>query len=518
MTLTVDTTAAPPLLLQTSDISKDFAGVTVLEKVQFDLRPGEVHILAGENGAGKSTLIKIIAGVHTEYSGQVDIQGFTVRMKNPLDAEKYGIAVIHQEMSLVPSMSVADNIFLGRENTHAFGWLNHNYQKQQAHEILRELGLEGINVSLPLEEYPISVQQMIEIAKALALKSRIIIMDEPTSALTDPEVEKLFAIIDQLKAKGCGIIYITHKMEEIYRIADRITVLRDGKYIGTADAEDLPANKLVNWMVGREITEQFPPRTGTPGAVSIRLENFSVPNPGQGAKWLAHDVSLEARAGEIIGLAGLQGSGNSALLQGIFGAYGPIAHGRVFLNDKPYTISHPRHAINSGVALLTSDRKATGLVLGMNITRNITLAALDDFSPGGWLKHGQEVDAAQKHREALRIKADRLEQEVNSLSGGNQQKVALAKWLQTKPRVLLLDEPTRGVDIGAKAEIYRLMNQWTSEGVTILLITSEMPELLAMSDRIYVMSRGKVTAHYQRGDATQEKILHAAMGHDIGLN
>ncbi len=518
MVLNVDTTAAAPLLLQTSDITKDFAGVIVLEKVHFELRPGEVHILAGENGAGKSTLIKIIAGVHTEYSGRVEVQGQTVRMKNPLDAEKYGIAVIHQEMSLVPSMSVADNIFLGREVTNACGWLNHRHHKQQAREILRELGLEEVDVTQPLEEYPISVQQMIEIAKALALKSKIIIMDEPTSALTDPEVDRLFAIIDQLKAKGCGIVYITHKMEEIYRIADRITVLRDGKYIGTADAGDLPADKLVHWMVGREITEQFPPRTGVPGDVSIRLEKFSVPNPGQGAKWLAHEVTLEARAGEIVGLAGLQGSGNSALLQGIFGALGPMPHGRVLLKDKPYAISHPRHAINSGVALLTSDRKATGLMLGMNIIHNVTLAALKDFSPGGWLRHGRETIAAQGYRESLRIKAGRLDAEVNSLSGGNQQKVALAKWLQTQPRVLLLDEPTRGVDIGAKAEIYRLMNQWTSEGVAILLITSEMPELLAMADRIYVMSRGKVTAHYRRGQATQENILHAAMGHDIGNN
>jgi len=337
-------------------------------------------------------------------------------------------------------------------------------------------------------------------------------MDEPTSALTDIEVEKLFSIIAKLKANGCGIIYITHKMEEIYRIADRITVLRYGRYVGTSSAKELPQQKLVAWMVGRELNQQFPRHRSNPGDIRLSVKNFSVPDPMGKPFPAVADVSFEVRAGEILGVAGLGGSGNSELLNGLFGSYGSNAKGECLLNGKAYSPSSPSAGIGAGVAMLTNDRKVTGLVLGMDIVCNTTLAALKKYSPFGWLCPAKEAQSAQKQGQSMNLKAASLSMPVDALSGGNQQKVAIAKWIETEPTVFLLDEPTRGVDIGAKHEIYELMNQWTAAGIAIILITSEMPELLAMSDRIIVMHRGKITAEFASSDATQERILAAAMG------
>ena len=498
-------------LLSMEGISKSFSGVEVLHGVNFDLRPGEVHVLAGENGAGKSTLIKIIAGVHADFAGELLLRGQSSRFRTPHEANRHGISVIHQEMSLIGPMSVADNIFLGREHS-AAGFLKSGRQAREARRIISELGLH-VDVRAPLERYPISVQQMIEIAKALAFDARIIIMDEPTSALSDPEVEKLFTLIAQLKARGCGIIYITHKMEEIYRIADRITVLRDGNYIGTSPAAELPRARLIQWMVGREITEQIPPRSAQPGPPRLRVDNLSIPDESKPGKFLVEDISFEARAGEIVGIAGLQGSGNSALLHGIFGDLGKLGRGGLQVNGRPYAPRSPRHAIRSGIALLTNDRKANGLVLGMDIISNLTLPSLPAFSPGGWIRPGSERVATEALSTALRLRAaGGMAAEVQTLSGGNQQKVVLGKWLETKPQILLLDEPTRGVDVGAKHEIYKLMNQWTQEGLCILLITSEMPELLALADRILVLSRGRLTARLERPQFSPEAVLQAAMG------
>ena len=503
-------------LLFMRGIGKSFSGVKVLENVGFDLYSGEVHALAGENGAGKSTLIKILAGVHTEYEGTIDLSGGIVKFKSPHDANRHGISAIHQEMSLVPTMSVVDNIFLGREKTNSRCCVDYRSQNKKAKKLLDDMGLD-LDVTAAVGLYPIAVQQMVEIAKALAFESRIIIMDEPTSALTDPEVKKLFEIIENLKSRGCGIIYISHKMEEIYRIADRITTLRDGKHVGTAPACDLPAEKLIHWMVGRRISEQFPQRSPSTGACKLRVDGFSLADSTGLARMLVEDVSFEVCAGEILGLAGLRGSGKSELLHGLFGAYAKLPQGSVMIDERKYEMCSPLHAIRSGLALLTNDRKATGLVLTMKVVHNITLASLRNFSPRGWLMPAREAAAAEKRTVSLRIKAASCHDEINTLSGGNQQKVALAKWLETKPRVLLLDEPTRGIDVGAKNEIYRLMNQWTAEGMAIVLITSEMPELLAMSDRILVMHRGKVTAKFSRQQATQEKVLRAAMG-QIGIS
>jgi len=499
------------ILLQMEHITKSFSGVKVLEDVFFDLNPGEVHVLAGENGAGKTTLIKILAGVHTDFEGEIRLNGQPIRFKNPHDAAESGISSIHQEMSLINAMTVVDNIFLGREHAHANVWMDYRTQKEKAQRLLAQLGIEA-NLNLPVEEYPVSVRQMIEIAKALAYDARIIIMDEPTSALNELEVKRLFQIIQDLKQKKYGIIYISHRMEEIYEISDRITVLRDGKHIGTAKADDLSPQKLIRWMVGREIKQHFPDRTPATEEERLRVENLYLPDPTGTKEWVVEDVSLSLNAGEILGIAGLRGSGKSELFHGLFGTYEKTVDGIVRLDGEPFKIHSPIQSIKQDLVLLTNDRKGTGLVLPMNIIRNILLSSLREYSPAGWMQAQKEKNAALNHIEAFGIKAQSMYQEVETLSGGNQQKVVLAKWLETHPRVLLLDEPTLGVDVGAKHDIYSLMNQWTAQGMAILLITSELPELLAMSDRIIVMHRGRITAEFAKADATQEKITHAAMG------
>jgi ABC-type sugar transport system ATPase subunit len=500
-------------LLQMEHITKSFSGVKVLEDVSFDLKPGEVHVIAGENGAGKTTLIKILAGVHTDFEGEIRLNGKSIRFKNPHDAAESGISAIHQDMSLINAMTVVDNIFLGREHAHANVWMDYRTQKEKAQKLLVQLGIEA-NLNLPVEEYPVSVRQMIEIAKALAYDARIIIMDEPTSALNELEVKRLFQIIDDLKHKRYGIIYISHRLEEIYEIGDRISVLRDGKHIGTANADDLSPQELIRWMVGREINQQFPDRTPTAGEERLRVENLYLPDPTRTKEWVVEDVSLSLNAGEILGIAGLRGSGKSELFHGLFGTYGKSVDGSVRLDGKPFKIHSPFQSIKRGLVLLTNDRKGTGLVLPMNIVRNISLSSLKAYSRGGWMQIQKEKSTAHGHMEAFGIKAQSMHQDVETLSGGNQQKVVLAKWLETHPKVLLLDEPTLGVDVGAKHDIYTLMNRWTAQGVAILLITSELPELLAMSDRIMVMHRGRITAEFTHAEATQEKIIHAAMGEE----
>jgi ribose transport system ATP-binding protein len=498
-------------LLRMRGIGKSFGVNRVLDGVDFNLLPGEVHILAGENGAGKSTLMKILSGVHTEYEGEIETRAGAVRFRSPQDAAANGISIIHQELSLIPGMSVADNIFLGRERSGPAGWMRYGEQRALCLRLLKQLGLE-VDPNRNAGDYPISVQQTIEIAKALAFDADIIIMDEPTSALTRPEVARLFETIADLKARGCGIVYITHRMEEIYRMGDRITVLRDGRHAGTSAAGDLPRSQLIRWMVGRDVDEQFPRHTPKIGDVALRVSNFSVPDPGGLPRPVVDDVSLKLRAGEILGIGGLQGSGASELMNGLFGVYGRRVSGSVEVAGALFSVRSPRHAIRNGLALLTSDRKRTGLVLCMGVHHNITLASVPEYSPGFWLRHGREQDCAEAHRHRFGIRLEEVTQPVETLSGGNQQKVVLAKWFETQPKVLLLDEPTRGVDVGAKHEIYELMNAWTEQGIAILLITSEMPELLALSDRIAVMHRGRIAAEYPAEEAAPEKILAAAMG------
>jgi len=498
-------------LLKMNNIDKSFGEINVLSNVDFELKAHEVHILAGENGAGKSTLIKILCGVYSEYGGDIIINGNKVGFHSVHDAAKAGVTVIHQELSLINELSVVDNLFLGREITGNAGWLHRSEQIHEAEKLLARLGLE-IDVNKNVEDYPMNVKQMIEIAKALAIDAKIIIFDEPTSALNEPDVVKLFKIIQNLKNQGCGIVYITHKMKEIYSIGDSITVLRDGKYIGTDSKENLSQHKLVNWMVGREMKQQFPERSFSPGNTRLKVENCSVDDPTGGPFKAVKNISFEVRKGEILGVAGLQGSGNSELFNGLFGTYGKTAAAKLTIDDIEYKIGTPAQSIERGMTLLTNDRKLTGLVLNMSIADNITLPSLKSFCKKGFIKRNEELNVSEKYSQKLKIKSHSILQETATLSGGNQQKVALGKWWQTNPKIFLLDEPTKGVDVGAKHEIYSLMNDWTEQGIPIVLITSEMPELLAMSDRIIVMHLGDITAEFTREEATQEKILNAAMG------
>jgi ABC-type sugar transport system ATPase subunit len=496
-------------------IGKRFAEVRVLEDVHFDLKAGEVHILAGENGAGKTTLIKILSGVHTDYEGEIRFRGLPLKMRSPQDAAAKGISVIYQDMSIVPSMNVVDNIFLGKEKAFAGLWMNFRRQKNQASALLKQFGID-VDLSRPLEDFPISVRQMIEIAKALASDSQILIMDEPTSALNDQETARLFRMIADLKRRGCAIVYISHRLEEIFLIGDRITVLRDGKYIGTSAAGDMSRETLIHWMVGRYISQYFPARSQVRGNLRLDVKNFSLPDPGGSKRRVVDDVSFAVREGEILGIAGLQGSGKSELLNGLFGSYGKTAQGRISLDGKPFLIRSPKHSLHQGLVLQTNDRKGTGLVTGMSVVQNISLASLRKFSAGGWLRHHLEETAAAKRIKELGIKTGSFDQEVRTLSGGNQQKVVLSKCLETEPKVLLLDEPTLGIDVGAKQEIYSLMNQWTARTLSLLLVTSELSELMAMSDRIIVMHRGRIAAEFSRDQATQEKITRTSMGERVG--
>lgn len=459
-------------------ISKRFGATEVLRNVDLDIFPGEVHILAGENGAGKSTLIKILHGTLTADSGH---------MEGNAD-----VAVIYQELSLIPTMTVAENLFLGRM-PHRWGFLSPTTLAEQARRLI------DVDPHAIVGTLPIGIQQRIEIAKATSRNARVIVMDEPTSALTAVEVEQLFTLIETLKNQGCGIVYITHKMEEIQRIAGRITVLRDGQAVASRPASELPRAELIRLMVGREINEQFPPRTPTPGPERLRLkvqrERPAPPvhqegrNPaarGQAPSCASSWEDLTVHAGEIVGLAGLQGSGAGRLLLSLF--------------------ENPPQAIRNGIALLTSDRKTTGLVLSMSVAANCVMAG----PAPTWRNPAAERNEAQQLANLLRIRAASLDMETGELSGGNQQKVALAKWIRTKPTLLLLDEPTRGIDVGAKQEIYRLMNEWSRQGMAILLISTELPELLAMSDRIVVMRRGMVSAIFSQSEATPEKVMEAA--------
>jgi ABC-type sugar transport system ATPase subunit len=499
------------MLLKLEKIGKSFSGIPVLQDVDLELRAGEVHVLAGENGAGKSTLIKIIAGAHTDYSGRIFLDDQPVRFKSPREASEQGVAVIHQEMSQIGCLPVVDNIFLGREKTRGFFWMDHAGQRRLAKELLVGLGV-AVDLNKPAAEYPLAIRQMIEVAKALAGRARVLMMDEPTSALDEADSARLFQIIRRMKEKGCAILFISHRLDEIYQLADRITVLRDGLSQGTFAASTLDAAELVRLTVGREITQHFPERTGRMGKEVLAIEDFSVPDPSGAKKWAAHGIDFRLHGGEIIGIAGLQGSGKSELLRGLFGSYGRKLPGRVRLAGTPVRIRSPRRAMRSGMALLSGDRQATGIVPQLDVTANISLASVRRFSHRGWMRCQREREEARRLMRELAIRAASPAAEARTLSGGNQQKVILARWLLARPRVFLLDEPTRGVDVGAKHDIYGLLNRLTAEGAGIILTTSELPELLALSDRILVLHRGEVTARIERRDFSQEKVIRAALG------
>lgn len=490
-------------------IGKSFGGVRVLEDVDFDVRAGEVHALAGENGAGKSTLMRILTGALPEYEGAIRLAGRTVRFASPPHAFQHGIRIIHQELSLVPALSVLDNIFMGRERAGAFR-LDRRAEEQRVRPVLDRLGL-ALDLQQPVEELPLAHQQLVELAKALVFEARLLVMDEPTSALNAQEVERLLAVVRDLRSRGCGIVYITHRMEEVYRVADRITVLRDGRRVATERADVLTRERLVQAMIGRAEGEQYPPARPLAGPLRLQVRDFRVKR----ARGLAVDgVSLEARAGEIVGLAGLEGSGRSELLMGLFGGLGCSASGEVRIEGRRVSVDCPARAVREGLALLTSDRKTTGLVMSMDAGANITLASQERHACRGWRRLRSERAALERQVRQLGIRGVVEGREIATLSGGNQQKVALGKWLETGPRILLLDEPTRGIDVGAKHEIYQLMQRWKEQGLALLLVTSELPELLALADRILVLHRGRLVRELARAEATPQRVLRAAMGEE----
>ncbi len=498
-------------------ITKDFPGVRALDDVNFDVRSGEIHALCGENGAGKSTLIKILGGVHPfgTYEGELHINGIVQRFRNVRDAENSGIAVIHQELALIPEMTVAENIYLGRE-PHRLSVIDKSRLYKDAGELLAQFGLE---IPLHGQVYKLGIgqQQLVEIAKALSRNAHLLVLDEPTAALTESEVEILYQILRQLRDKGVTCIYITHKLKEIFQIADRVTVLRDGKTVGTQSIEECTEDKLISQMVGRELTTLFPDRKqpsllSKDKKIALRVENINTyPHEPPFLK----NISFEVRPGEILGIAGLMGAGRTELINTIFGANTGKWDGNIYRNGRQVEIHSPRDAIQQGMALVSEDRKRYGLILDDDVVTNMTLANLTsagEITSFGIINRGVSYGKSKEYVESLRIKTASYDIPVRQLSGGNQQKVVLGKWLMTQPKVLFLDEPTRGIDVGAKSEIHTLATQLADEGVAIVLVSSELPEILGMSERVLVLHEGRITGEFINDNLTQEDILRCAAG------
>jgi D-xylose transport system ATP-binding protein len=500
-------------LLEMNAITKSFPGVRALDGVSFDLREGEVHALVGENGAGKSTLMKILAGVypHGQYGGEILLEGTSRRFTSVRDSEAAGIAVIFQELSLVKDLNVAENIFLGRE-PRRFGVIDWEDLYGRAYKLLDSLHLV-IDPRTPVRNLGIGQQQLLEIAKALSQNARILVLDEPTAALTDAEVETLFAILNDLRARGVAMIYISHKLDEVFRISDRITVLRDGRTIDTTPTSETDEPRVIAKMVGRSVDQIFPESTHDRGEVIFEARNVTVEDPSVPGKMLVAGVSFSACKGEVLGIAGLMGSGRSELLMAIFGAHAGRKSAEIFVAGKQVAINNPYDAIDQGIGFVTEDRKRYGLILDQTILRNMTLAGLRKLSGRFVTNEDAEVVAGERASNDLRIKANSVFTVVGTLSGGNQQKVVLAKWLLTNPRVLFLDEPTRGIDVGAKQEIYALINRLAASGLAIVLVSSELPEVLGLSDRVIVLHEGRVTGEFTRSEATPEAVMSCATGH-----
>ena len=484
-------------------IRKAFPGVVALDDVDFDLRKGEVHILLGENGAGKSTLMKILSGAYAKDSGRILLEGSEIEIRNPRHARELGISIIYQEMNLIPHLSAAENIFLGREPSFLPGVVDLSTMRKSAQQILNGLGVSFDSRRL-VAELSIAEQQMVEIAKAVSIDARILIMDEPTSALTEKEINELFTRIRQLRSDGVSIVYISHRMEELFEIGDRVTVLRDGRRIGTRNIDEITKPELIRMMVDRELTHQFPKVQAARGKEVLRVEGLS--RSGH-----LNDISFSSHEGEVLGIAGLLGSGRSHLARTIFGLERPDK-GTIYVRGHKVAIHSPRRAINLGMGFLTEDRKGQGLVLPLSVQGNICLPSIERFSRFGVVNEREEAKATAGYIKELRIKTTSPRQQVIYLSGGNQQKVVLSKWLCCRGDILIFDEPTRGIDVGSKAEIYQLMNRLTAAGAAIIMISSELPEILGMSDRILVMHQGRINAEFSAAQATQEKILHSALG------
>ncbi|WP_338567822.1 sugar ABC transporter ATP-binding protein [Arachnia propionica] len=493
------------VILRMQGIRKTFPGVVALDNVNLDVRSGTVHSLMGENGAGKSTLMKCLIGMYTPDEGTVELAGDIVRFKDTKDGLEHGISMIHQELSPVPEMMVAENIWLGREPRGRLGLLSPAAMFRKTRELFDEWKI-NIDPKARMKDLTVSKQQMVEIAKAISYDAKIIIMDEPTSAIPEREVAHLHGMIKRLTDFGVAIIYITHKMDEVFRISDDITVFRDGKHVGSYPAKELDRDKLIKLMVGRELTDLFPKEEAEIGDVVLSVQGLT-----RGS--VVKDVSFELHRGEILGLAGLMGAGRTEVLETIFGIE-KADSGEVVLNGKTLRIKQPSDAIRAGMALLTEDRKLNGIMGVLSVRDNITAAALPRYSPRGVLRVGEMRKDSEDQREKLRIKTPSLSQLIKNLSGGNQQKALISRWLLTVPDVLMIDEPTRGIDVGAKSEIHRLMSMLAQEGKAIIMVSSELPEVLGMSDRILVMHEGRISGELSREEANQESVMHLATGGD----
>jgi ribose transport system ATP-binding protein len=484
-------------------ISKSFGPVKVLEGVDFSIAAGEVHALMGENGAGKSTLMKILSGVYRADAGSIVVDGQPVSMRSATDAESLGIAIIHQELNLIPQLTVTENLFLGRE-PQRFGIIDARRMRAEATIWLNKVGGGHIDATRETGTLSIGQQQLVEIARVLSLKAQVLIMDEPTAALTDQEIATLFQIMTDLKKHGIAIVYVSHRMEEMFQICDKVSVLRDGHFVGERMVRETNFDEIVKLMIGRELHERFPAREVEPGAVRLQVDDLADENK------ISH-IHFEVRAGELLGVAGLMGSGRSEILRTLFGLKRKTS-GQVRLDGAPLNVHSPSDAIAAGIGFVTEDRKSQGLVLGMSVRENATLVHLSDYARAGIVNSRAENEAVQQLISELHIHTRDSELEVKSLSGGNQQKVVFAKWLAKPPKVLLLDEPTRGVDVGGKAEIYQIMNRLAANGTAIVMVSSELPEVLAMSDRILVMNEGRQAAIFDAKKTSQEQIMTAASG------
>jgi rhamnose transport system ATP-binding protein len=494
-------------VVELRDVHKSFGGVRALRGVDLVLRRGEVHALVGENGAGKSTLVRILGGVYQAEQGEVLTGGEAVHLHGPADARARGIAVIYQEPTLFPDLDVAENIYMGRQPRNRLG-IDWRAMYREVDELLTSFDV-AMDARTPVQGLSVADQQLVEIAKALSLDAQVVVMDEPTAALSSREIEQLFGIVRGLRERGVSVLFISHRLEEVFELADVVTVLRDGEHVITAPAAELDASKLIRHMVGRELGELFPKEAAEIGEPLLEVRGLT-------SQGVFRDISFTLRRGEILGLAGLVGAGRTEVARALFGI-DPLDAGEVLLNGKPATIKSPSDAVAAGMAFVPEDRQHQGLVLEMAIEQNTTLPILRRLTRLGLIQRRRERDVARKYADRLQVKAAGLDQPATALSGGNQQKVVLAKWLATDPAILILDEPTRGIDIGTKAEVHRIISRLAGQGLAILLISSELPEVLAMADRVLVMHEGRLTAEFSHEEADQERIMHAATGQEAEL-
>lgn len=497
-------------ILEMKGIHKEFPGVKALDDVTFSVKKGEIHALVGENGAGKSTLMKILSGVYESgtYNGAIFIDGSQREFKDIRESEDAGVAIIYQELALVKEISITENINLGSE-INSLGVINWDEEFVKADKAIKQVGL-NVNPSYPVSVLGVGEQQLVAIAKALSKSAKILVLDEPTAALSEGEAEKLLRILKQLRDDGVTCIYISHRLKEVFAIADTITILRDGKTVATKKTSELDENRLIALMVGRELTNVYPRKPHTPGDVLLEVKDWTVYDPSIN-KIIDH-VSFTLRKGEILGLAGLVGAGRTELVMSLFHVWGRQVSGKIYLEGKEMALKDAASAIACGISLASEDRKRYGLVLQDDVKKNISLASLKKISRNSIVNENEEIKCAEQYRNELRIKTPSIEQRAETLSGGNQQKIVIGKWLMTMPKVLILDEPTRGIDVGAKVEIYNIINELVDRGVGVIIISSELPEIMGMADRILVMHEGKFTGELMVRDATQEKIMHYATG------